>query len=38
MEWLYRFFRETKRMWKRYFINNAKFIYFVLKATFKLRT
>ena len=38
MEWLYRFFREPKRMWKRYFINNAKFIYFVLKATLKQRT
>lgn len=34
MEWLYRFFREPKRMWKRYLINNTKFIYYVLKAKF----
>ncbi|NVK51787.1 MAG: WecB/TagA/CpsF family glycosyltransferase [Flavobacteriaceae bacterium] len=34
MEWLYRFFKEPKRMWKRYLINNTRFIYYVLKAKF----
>ena len=31
LEWFYRFLQEPKRMWKRYLIGNAKFIYLVLK-------
>tara|TARA_R110001632_G_scaffold101693_1_gene209578 strand:- start:5600 stop:6313 length:714 start_codon:yes stop_codon:yes gene_type:complete len=31
LEWLYRFFKEPRRMWKRYLINNTRFIYYVLK-------
>ena len=27
IEWLYRFLREPRRMWKRYLLGNAKFIY-----------
>lgn len=34
LEWLYRFFMEPRRMWKRYLINNTKFIYYVLKEKF----
>ena len=32
MEWFYRFAQEPKRMWKRYFIGNIKFIWMVFKA------
>jgi len=31
LEWFYRFIQEPKRMWKRYLVGNAKFIYLVLK-------
>lgn len=34
LEWFYRFIQEPRRMWKRYFINNFKFIFIVLR--FKL--
>ena len=34
LEWLYRFFQEPKRMWKRYLIGNFKFVILVLKAKF----
>jgi len=37
MEWLYRFSREPKRMWKRYFVGNPVFIYRVLKFKFRKR-
>jgi len=30
LEWLYRFFNEPSRLWKRYFIGNMKFIWYVL--------
>ncbi len=35
LEWFYRFLQEPKRMWKRYFIGNTKFIWLVLKERFK---
>lgn len=31
LEWLFRFFQEPKRMWKRYLIGNSKFIALVLR-------
>lgn len=31
MEWFYRFIQEPRRMWKRYVIGNAKFIYLTYK-------
>ena len=30
MEWLYRLLSEPRRMWHRYFIGNAKFIYYIM--------
>ena len=33
-EWLYRFFQEPKRMWKRYLLGNLKFIYIVMRKKF----
>lgn len=37
MEWLFRFSREPKRMWKRYFVGNPVFLYRVLKFKFRKR-
>lgn len=37
LEWLYRFSREPKRMWRRYFVGNPVFIYKVLKFKFRKR-
>ena len=31
MEWLYRFWQEPRRMWRRYFIGNAIFLYRVIR-------
>lgn len=31
LEWLYRLLSEPKRLWKRYFIQNPRFIYFFLR-------
>lgn len=31
LEWLFRFFQEPKRLWKRYFKYNSLFIYFVVR-------
>ena len=31
LEWLYRLFQDPKRLWKRYFITNTKFIFFIFK-------
>jgi len=31
-EWLYRFYQEPRRMWKRYFVGNAVFLWRVLRA------
>lgn len=35
MEWFYRFLQEPKRMWKRSFITNGKFVFLVIKEKFK---
>jgi len=35
LEWLYRVYQEPKRMFKRYLVGNAKFIFLVLKYKFK---
>jgi N-acetylglucosaminyldiphosphoundecaprenol N-acetyl-beta-D-mannosaminyltransferase len=32
LEWLFRLFQEPKRLWKRYTLTNAKFIYYLLKS------
>lgn len=31
LEWFYRWMKEPKRLFKRYFVTNAKFIYYVIK-------
>ena len=31
-EWLYRFFQEPRRMWRRYFVGNAVFLWRVIRA------
>lgn len=31
LEWLYRFSKEPRRLFKRYFVTNSKFIYYVLR-------
>jgi len=31
LEWLYRLIKEPRRMWRRYLVNNTKFIYYVIK-------
>ncbi len=33
-EWLYRFVNEPKRLWKRYLLNNSKFIYYLIKEKY----
>lgn len=35
LEWFYRFLQEPKRMWKRSFIDNGKFIVMVIQEKFK---
>jgi N-acetylglucosaminyldiphosphoundecaprenol N-acetyl-beta-D-mannosaminyltransferase len=32
LEWFYRFLQEPRRMWRRYLIGNARFIWIVAKA------
>jgi len=34
MEWLYRFVQEPRRLWRRYLIGNAHFLYLVLRQRF----
>jgi N-acetylglucosaminyldiphosphoundecaprenol N-acetyl-beta-D-mannosaminyltransferase len=34
MEWFYRLVQEPRRMWRRYIIGNAKFIWYVLKEKY----
>ena len=34
MEWLYRLIKEPKRMWKRYLINNTKFLWYIFQEKF----
>lgn len=36
LEWFYRLLQEPRRMWKRYLIGNAKFIFFILKEKFNI--
>jgi len=31
LEWFYRFAQEPRRMWKRYLIGNAQFVFLILK-------
>ena len=31
LEWLYRLIKEPKRMWRRYIIGNAKFLYYICR-------
>ena len=42
LEWLYRLLQEPRRLWKRYFVTNSKFIYLLttekFKRVFKLKT
>ena len=35
MEWLYRFFKEPKRLFKRYFVDDMKFFWYYIKQLFK---
>ena len=34
LEWLFRFFLEPKRLWKRYVINNTRFILYIVNEKF----
>lgn len=34
LEWLCRLIREPKRMWRRYLIGNAKFVFYIMKEKF----
>jgi N-acetylglucosaminyldiphosphoundecaprenol N-acetyl-beta-D-mannosaminyltransferase len=36
LEWFWRFMMEPRRLWKRYFVNDPKFIWFVLKQKMRL--
>lgn len=36
LEWLYRFIKEPRRLWKRYLIGNIKFIVLILREKFNL--
>ena len=36
LEWVYRLMQDPKRLWKRYFITNSKFIYYLIKLKCKL--
>lgn len=35
LEWFFRFLQEPKRMWKRYLVNNTKFVLLLIKYFFK---
>jgi N-acetylglucosaminyldiphosphoundecaprenol N-acetyl-beta-D-mannosaminyltransferase len=37
MEWLYRFLREPRRLWKRYLIGNLQFVSVVLRQRLSSR-
>ncbi|GBD89455.1 putative N-acetylmannosaminyltransferase [bacterium BMS3Abin04] len=37
LEWLYRFFQEPNRLWKRYLLTNTLFIYYVILDFFKIK-
>ena len=34
LEWFYRLYKEPKRMWRRYLINNFKFVFYILKEKY----
>lgn len=34
LEWLFRLFQEPRRLWRRYTLTNAKFIYYLLRSIF----
>lgn len=36
LEWLYRFIKEPRRLWKRYFINNNLFLYYLIREQIKI--
>jgi N-acetylglucosaminyldiphosphoundecaprenol N-acetyl-beta-D-mannosaminyltransferase len=38
LEWLYRFWQEPGRMWKRYFVGNAVFLFRVVRERFRRRS
>ncbi len=35
LEWLYRLMQDPKRLFKRYFVTNLKFIYYILMENFR---
>ncbi len=37
LEWFYRFLQEPRRMWKRYFVGNTKFVLLTYKTKFRAR-
>lgn len=37
LEWLYRLMAEPRRLWKRYFIGNTRFLYLLVKEMFQVR-
>jgi len=37
-EWLYRFYKEPRRLWRRYLLGNFIFIYYILKEKIQLRS
>lgn len=36
LEWFYRFLQEPKRMWRRYFYTNSRYIFYILKEKLRL--
>lgn len=38
LEWMFRFYKEPKRLWKRYLIDNFKFLKIILKNISKIKT
>jgi N-acetylglucosaminyldiphosphoundecaprenol N-acetyl-beta-D-mannosaminyltransferase len=38
MEWFYRFYQEPRRMWRRYFVGNAVFLYRVACERLRARS
>lgn len=37
LEWLFRLFQEPKRLWRRYLLNNPRFVGLIVLQTFRLR-
>ncbi len=37
LEWFFRFLQEPRRLWRRYLLNNPRFVALVLMQTFRLR-